>query len=81
MSTPLKNISVKENSMRNRGILHVFFIGCCLILLTACGGGGSATSHPSASASPTGSMRAVKVTITDTTITSSQTSFTANGSL
>ncbi len=64
--------------MRNRLILHVFFFGCCLILVTACGGGSSATSHPSASASPTESVRGVKVTITDATITSSQNTFTAN---
>ncbi|HYX49221.1 MAG TPA: hypothetical protein VE843_05735 [Ktedonobacteraceae bacterium] len=63
--------------MKNRVILSLCFFGCCLALLTSCGGG-SASSHPSSSASPTGSVRGVKVTITDSTITSSQTTFIAN---
>lgn len=51
---------------------------CCIALLAGCNGGGNNTSKPSSPAPPPGRAQTVKITVTDTSITSSRTTFVAN---
>lgn len=66
--------------MRNRVLPGILFIVCCIALLAACSGGGNGSNSSQASrpAQTTGRAQSVKVTITDKSITSSQTTFVAN---
>src|SRR5689334_12163865 len=73
-------IRVGGKVMRNRVVLRVLFIACCMALLVGCSGGGNGNngSQSSRPAQATAQAPSVKVTITDKTITSSLTTFVAN---
>ena len=73
-------IRIAGKVMRNRVVLRVFFIACCMALLVGCSGGGNGSNSSQASrpAQTTGRTESVKVTITDKSIASSLTTFVAN---